>query len=124
MRAEGPGHIAGGLDAWRDGEFRSGDDQPPLARLLFALPLLDTNWRFETVAGEIEPIRPGPESWAWRARPVNVLPGFLLAGLLWTTARRRFSAGAANFALAPFVFSPALIAHVSVGPIDGVTTLL
>ena len=124
MTADEPEHIAAGLDAWRHGEFRSWDDQPPLARLLFALPLLDTNWRFETVAGEIEPIRPGPESWAWRARPVNVLLGFLLAGLLWTTARRRFSAGAANFALALFVFSPALIAHFSVAAIDGVATLL
>jgi len=124
MTADEPEHIAAGLDAWRHGEFRSWDDQPPLARLLFALPLLDTSWRFEAVAGEIEPIRPGPQSWAWRARPVNVLLGFLLAALLWTTARRRFSAGAANLALALFVFSPALIAHFSVAAIDGVATLL
>lgn len=40
-------HIIAGLEAWRFGEFERWHDQPPLARLLFAIPLLQTDWRYE-----------------------------------------------------------------------------
>ncbi len=36
-----PVHIAEGLNAWRYGRFEQYNDHPPLARLWFALPLLD-----------------------------------------------------------------------------------
>ena len=40
-----PEHICAGLDALRYGEFRSHDDQPPLGRMFFALPMLSTDWK-------------------------------------------------------------------------------
>src|SRR5215472_2357905 len=37
-----PVHIAEGLEAWRHGRFEQYNDHPPLARLLCALPLLNS----------------------------------------------------------------------------------
>ena len=42
---------------------------------------------------------------------------------LWFAARRLFSEGAANVALALFAFTPSLIAHFSVATTDGIGTL-
>jgi 4-amino-4-deoxy-L-arabinose transferase-like glycosyltransferase len=50
--------------------------------------------------------------------------GVLLAVLLWLTARRLFSEGAANFALAFFAFSPSLIANFSITCNDGALALI
>jgi hypothetical protein len=44
--------------------------------------------------------------------------------LLWFTARRLYSTGAANFVLLLFAFSPALIAHFSLATTDGVGALM
>ncbi len=68
-------------------------------------------------------IAPDPEALAWRARAMNVLLGLLLAWLVWRAADQLFSRGAANFALALFVFSPSLIAHFSIATTDGAATL-
>ena len=54
---------------------------------------------------------------------MNVLLGVLLACLVWRAADRLFSRSAANFALALFAFSPALIAHFSIATTDGAATL-
>lgn len=122
-----PVHIAEGLEAWRHGRFEQYNDHPPLARLLCAFPLRNERWQID-----IEPrsdgfrvtrIAPDPVALAWRARAVNVLLGLVLAGLVWWTAGRVFSEGAANFALALFVFSPAMIAHFSLATTDGAATL-
>ncbi|MGD1213932.1 MAG: glycosyltransferase family 39 protein [Terriglobales bacterium] len=43
-------HIIAGLDAWWFGEFERWHEHPPLARLLFALPLLGTDWKYENRA--------------------------------------------------------------------------
>jgi 4-amino-4-deoxy-L-arabinose transferase-like glycosyltransferase len=59
-----------------------------------------------------------------RGRAISVLLGIILALLLWTTARRMFSEGAANLALGLFAFSPALIAHYSLITTDGVGVLM
>lgn len=124
-----PVHIAEGLHAWRNRSFAMWNDHPPLARLWCTLPLLNSRFHLEVTPLEngdwqVADIGPDPESIAHRARYMNVVFGLLLACVLWITARRIFSLGAANFALALFAFSPALIAHYSVATTDGAATLL
>ena len=123
-----PVHIAEGLDAWRHGRFQQYNDHPPLARLWCALPLVGEKWQLEVQqlgnGLHVPRIAPDPESLAWRARSMNVVLGLALAIMLWTAARRSFSAGAANLALALYVFSPTVIANFSVVTTDGAATLL
>jgi hypothetical protein len=119
-----PEHIVAGLEAWHSGEFKHWHDQPPLVRLLFTLPLLNTDVRYRITENQVRPVAPEPEVWLYRTRPVNVLLGVALLLLLWTTARRLFSETTANFVLALAVLSPDLIAHFSVAAIDGVGCLL
>jgi hypothetical protein len=118
-----PEHIVAGLEAWRFGEFKHWHDQPPLGRLLFTLPLLNTNLTYQFSDNQVRPIAPAPEVWLYRPRSVNVLLGVVLLLLLWGTARRLFSEATANFVLALAVLSPELIAHFSVATIDGVGCL-
>ncbi|MCU1298210.1 MAG: hypothetical protein JWO91_2488 [Acidobacteriaceae bacterium] len=123
-----PVHIADGLDAWRHGRFEQYNDHPPLARLLCALPLIFDKWqiglqRFPN-GFHVNQISPDPVSLAWRARAVNVLLGLILGLLLWRVASRLLSRSAANFVLALFAFSPALIAHFSLATTDGAAVLL
>ncbi len=122
-----PVHIAEGLNAWRYGRFEQYNDHPPLARLWCALPLLDQKWQVDLEklpdSFRITRIAPDPEAMAWRARVMNMLLGLALAGVVWRVANGLFSATAANFALALFAFSPALIAHFSVAATDGAATL-
>lgn len=127
-----PVHLLAGLDAWHHGRFEQWNDQPPLGRLLVTSPLLlstSDTWRLDdrgpsganywTIS-----VQPDPVRLAWRTRPVNVALGLLLAAVLWITARRLFSEGAANLALALFACSPALIAHFSLATVDGFATLM
>jgi len=122
-----PVHIAEGLDAWRYGRFEQYNDHPPLARLWCTIPLLDQKWQvdIEQLADgfRVTRITPDPVSLAWRARGMNVLLGLGLAWLVWRAADRLFSWTAANFALALFAFSPALIAHFSIAATDGAASL-
>ncbi|MGA3082284.1 MAG: glycosyltransferase family 39 protein [Terracidiphilus sp.] len=118
-----PEHLVAGLEAWRFGEFKHWHDQPPLGRLLFTLPLLNTNWSYQLIDDQVHPVTPTPEVWLYRSRPVNVLLGVALLLLLWQTARRLFSAQTALFVLALGVLSPDLIAHFSLATIDGVGCL-
>jgi hypothetical protein len=122
-----PVHIAEGLNAWRYGRFEQYNDHPPLARLWCALPLLDQKWQVSIEqlpdSFRVTRIAPEPVSLAWRARVMNVLLGLVLAWLVWRAADRLFSRTAANFALALFAFSPALIAHFSIAATDGAATL-
>ncbi len=125
-------HIIAGLDAWRRGRFEQWNDQPPLGRLLLTAPLALTRpdrWQLENLGPSganfwTIAIRPDPLGLAWHTRPVNVALGLVLAVLLWATARRLFSEGAANLALALFACSPALIAHFSLATVDGLATVL
>jgi hypothetical protein len=122
-----PVHIAEGLNAWRYGRFEQYNDHPPLARLWFALPLLNPKWHVDLQklpdSFHVTRIAPSPEAIAWRARAMNVLLGLLLAWLVWRASGRLFSRRAANFALALFVFTPALVAHFSIAATDGAATL-
>jgi hypothetical protein len=118
-----PEHIVAGVDAWRFSEFERWHDQPPLARLLFSLPMLNQSVTYTTSNGGIHPVAPAPPVWQYRTRWVNVLLGIAMMMLLWNTARRLFSESAANFVLALAVLSPDLIAHFSLATIDGAGTL-
>jgi hypothetical protein len=118
-----PEHLVAGLEAWRFGEFKQWHDQPPLGRLLFALPLVNTDWKYQYINEQVRLVSPAPEVWLYRARPVNVLLGVLLLLLLWATARRLFSPATALFVLALAALSPDLIAHFSLATIDGVGCL-
>jgi hypothetical protein len=123
-----PVHIAEGLNGWRNQRFEQYNDHPPLARLWLSLPLLNPKWQVDVQklpdSFHITRIAPDPEALAWRARTMNVVLGLLLAWLVWRAADQLFSRGAANFALALFVFSPSLIAHFSIAATDGAATLL
>lgn len=114
-----PEHIVAGLEAWRFGEFEHWMDQPPLARLLFVLPMLNTDWKYSYPGQQVHPESPGPEVWLYRTRPVTVVLGVAFLLLLWSTARKLFSDDAAIFVLALAVLSPDLIAHFSLATIDG-----
>ncbi len=122
-----PVHIAEGLNAWRYGRFEQYNDHPPLARLWCTLPLIGPQWQVDVEplfdSFRVTRITPDPISLARRARAMNVLFGLLLAWLMWRAADRLFSRPAANFALALFAFSPALIAHFSIAATDGAATL-
>ncbi|HEY4580972.1 MAG TPA: glycosyltransferase family 39 protein [Candidatus Acidoferrales bacterium] len=121
-----PEHICAGLEALRYGEFRSHDDQPPLGRMFFALPMLSTDWKCVPAVNDTnaQPERPEPQTWALRARPMNLLLGLATALLLWWEARRMFSEAAANFALGLFVFLPQFVANFSLATMDGPGTLM
>ncbi len=122
-----PVHIAEGLDAWRYGRFEQYNDHPPLARLWCTLPLIGPKWQVGIQqlwdSFRVTCITPDPVSLARRARAMNVLLGLVLAWVVWRAADRLFSRTAANFALALFAFSPALIAHFSIAATDGAATL-
>ena len=122
-----PAHIIAGVDAWRHGRFEVWNDHPPLGRLWLTLAMmrLDSHyeWRQLPAGYRIEAMQPGPEEIAGRTRPMNTLLGVALGAALWFAARRLFSEGAANVALALFAFTPSLIAHYSVATTDGIGTL-
>ncbi len=123
-----PIHLLTGVEGWH-GRFNVWNDHPPLARMLFALPLLGHHFELQYTGkspGEIQVhgMKPGPVEVAWRTRPVNVLLGIVLGTLLWATARNLFSPNAANVALALFAVSPGMIAHFSVATTDGAGILM
>jgi len=120
-----PHHIKAGMEMWRLGRFEFMDGHPSLPRLWQSLPLLDARFQVEQVDETVATgFRPSPEAIARRARLMQVLLGVLLGWLVWSAARRFHSEGAANFALALFTFSPALIAHFSVATTDAAGVLM
>lgn len=118
-----PEHIVAGLEAWQFGEFKQWHDQPPLARLLFTIPMLKSDWSYRYTEVQVRPVTPAPEAWLWPTRSVSVISGVILLLLIWATARRLFSEQAANITLAFAVLSPDLIAHFSLATIDGIGCL-
>ncbi len=123
-----PFHLLAGLEAWRYGRFEQSVDHPPLGHLLPTLPVARGDWNITFHEGSrgwsVQSITPDPVALANCSRPVNVVLGILLGLLLWITARRLFSVGAANVAISLFAFSPSLIAHFSVVTTDGICTLM
>jgi hypothetical protein len=123
-----PWHLVAGLEAWRYGRFQDALDHPPLGHLLPTLLAARGDWTITlgdaSQEGKVQSITPDPVGLANRTRPVNIVLGVLLGVLLWGTARRFFSEGAANVAIALFAFSPSLIAHFSLVTTDGICTLM
>jgi hypothetical protein len=119
-------HIVAGTEAWRFNRFERWNDHPPLVFLLSTLPVLAVNGSISVGydVRYVDGISPSPEVLAWSARIVIVGLGILLGVLVWLAARRLFSEGAANFALALYAFSPALIANFSISCNDGATALV
>jgi len=123
-----PGHIYAGLEAWQHGRFEMWVDHPPLGRYWLTLPLLRAHVEIvqesrDDLRYRVVDMQPGPEWLAWHTRPMSTLLGIALGLTLWFAARRLFSEGAANVALALFVFTPSLIAHFSLATTDGVGAL-
>jgi hypothetical protein len=121
-----PEHIVAGLDMWQNKQFENLDlnGHPPLARLLFSLPLLGEHVTYtRSELGGIHPVTPAPSVWQVRGRSMNVVLGVAFLILLWNTARHLFSEAAANFVLALAVLSPDLVAHFSLATTDGASTL-
>ena len=127
MTYDEPAHIIAGVDAWRHGRFEHWNDHPPLGRLWLTLPIrgLDSQfmWSQLPTGYRVESMQPVPEDLAARTRPMNTLLAIFLGLALWFAARRLFSEGAANVALALFAFTPSLIANFSVATTDGIGTL-
>jgi 4-amino-4-deoxy-L-arabinose transferase-like glycosyltransferase len=122
-----PAHIIAGADAWQHARFERWNDHPPLGRLWLTLLLARTPVDYTLQLWDhdlrITTIHPGPEWLANQTRPMNTLLGIALGIALWFTARRMFSQGAANVALALFAFTPSLLAHFSVATTDGIGAL-
>jgi len=122
-----PGHIIAGLEAWQHGRFETWTDHPPLGRFWLMLPIARAHVEItqQPLARGylVTAMQPGPEWLAWHTRPMNTLLGVALGLTLWFAARRLFSEGAANIALALFAFTPSLIANFSVTTTDGIGAL-
>ncbi|MGZ4821456.1 MAG: glycosyltransferase family 39 protein, partial [Terriglobales bacterium] len=120
-----PLNIVAGLAHWH-GNPSVADDNPPAARLLCSVLLLGS--RSGRIIAADPDFDPGfgldPYDVAWRTRSMNVLLGIALGIALWCAAKRLFSLGAANFALALYAFSPPVIAHFSIVGTDGIAALM
>src|SRR3954462_5638766 len=120
LTCDGPAHMVAGLEALRYNKFEFLNDQPPLARVMFAAPLLLQNTQiywYEWL--QVRATSPSPETIAWTGRPVNVLLGLILGIALWRTARKWFSESPANFPPVLFSFSPGEIGQFPVLAVDG-----
>ncbi len=122
-----PGHMIAGLEAWQHGRFEMWTDHPPLGRFWLMLPIARAHVEITQQPFArgyvVTAMQPGPEWLAWHTRPMNTLLGVALGLTLWFAARRLFSEGAANVALALFAFTPSLIANFSVTTTDGIGAL-
>ncbi|WP_157439679.1 ArnT family glycosyltransferase [Terracidiphilus gabretensis] len=118
-----PEHLVAGLEAWKFGEFKHWHDQPPLPRMLFALPLLGTDWKYHIADDQVRLDKPAAEVWLNRSRWINTLLGLILLLLVWSTACRLFGETAGLFALGLAAVSPDLVAHFSMDTMDGPATL-
>ena len=126
------GHLAFGYANIKAGDYRFGVDHPPLARMLFALPLLGLGavppspGPSTTVVNlGIEPlpqifgigydflyhnsVSPDALLWAGRGAAICLTLSFGILLAWWT--RRRFGAAAALTALALYCLDPNIIAH-------------
>ena len=115
-----PVHIAAGQEWWR-GDYALDTTHPPLARLLFALPLIGYPApRTDNIveAGNELLYHGDYEKTLARARIGNLV--FLTAGVVGVAAwaRRRFSRGVAIFAAAIFAGIPSVLGHAGVATTD------
>ena len=127
MTFDEPIHTYTGLELWRTGGFEHWIEQPPLGRILLALPITGKQFQMKIQDADawfyVVGIRPGPQNFIAGPRMMNIMLGVLLGILVWFAVRRLYGGGAAGFALALFAFSPQLIAHFSVATTDGIGVL-
>ncbi len=119
LTVDEPLHVFAGLVGWREHKFEYSIEHPPLLRLWMTLPLAKRGPMPVVVEDDNVTRLPDPVGLAWRTRIPILLLGMILGVLLWRAARRLWSEGAANLALALFAFSPSLIAHFSLATTDG-----
>jgi len=85
-----PAHIVAGVEAWQQGRFEHWNDHPPLGRLWLTIPLIGTHtdfkWSTLNNGFLFTVMTPGPETLAWRSRPMNTLLGLALGLSLWLAA--------------------------------------
>jgi hypothetical protein len=126
-----PIYVASGLMHAR-GDFRVNRDQPPLAKLLAALPLLPMQPRVP------EPPDADSEAWSYRvihtenrhrplvpvARLPAVVASTLLGLVVWSWGRAAAGPRAALVALAVVAFQPALLAHGHLATTDAIAALM
>ena len=119
-----PEDLIAGLEAWHFGEFQQWPGHPPLGRMLFALPLLHTDWRYH-----LEAIRTGPPRFPCAGGVALSLASCRRSlrssdvALARATARKLFSETTANFVLALAALSPELVANFSLAVSDGLGCL-
>jgi len=126
-----PMHVAAGAALWRTGDPRLDGNNPPLAKLLVAAPLMfrDLEFPWETrewkgafhyAFGERFLYFSGndADSILFAARMVNVGLSCFLALALWAWTRRRWGEGAALLTLTFYCLSPTLLAHASLATND------
>ena len=113
-------HLPVGLHLLSSGDFRVDPINPPLPRMLFALPLLasdavlpdgarEGHWRF---AGAFMQANFFPYHRLFtRARAVAIGVALLLGGLVYLWARDLYGSSAGLIALVLFCFSPSMLAH-------------
>ncbi len=120
-----PGHLAAGLSHWRFGRFDAYSVNPPLVRLLAAMPILlagaETNWsaleqgakRPEFILGEDFVAANGERSeWLFVLARWACIPLVLLGGYLcFSSARALYGTVAGMLALALWSFCPNIIGH-------------
>ena len=127
-----PIYVASGLLHVR-GDFRTNRDQPPLAKLVAALPLVP-------LVPRVPEPPPGADAEAWsygvihgenRALPLVPLarlPAVVASGLLglvvWSWGRAAAGPRAALGALAVTAFQPALLAHGHLATTDAIAALM
>ncbi|MEZ5402897.1 MAG: glycosyltransferase family 39 protein [Bryobacteraceae bacterium] len=117
-------HIAAGMSYWATGDYRLNLEHPPLAKLLFVIPLMAAGLRFDTANPHwtqpdqvalgrdfLYRSRLSADTILSLARSVTIAFTVLLGAAIawWTT--RRYGANAALFALAVFALDPTVIAH-------------
>lgn len=120
-------HLPVGLQMWRSGDLRSDPMNPPLARMILALPLL-----FQKIDLHVEPdfshwdvgYRFMQENAAnyqrifVSARAVTILEGVLLGLLVFAWGRRLYGVGAGLIALFLYSLSPSMLAHSHLATLD------
>jgi hypothetical protein len=124
-------HVPAGCAYWRHGQFALYAKNPPLHKMLMALPVLASG--AETPRAELEPMNWAPWIYGYRfmsenfdryltlffrARIVSVLAGLLTALVLFCWARQLCGTRAAAIAAALFLLDPNVLAHSHLGTVD------
>ena len=134
-----PGHLVAGISHWRFGRFELYRVNPPLVRMIAALPVMaagaETDWRgFEEdpgarpvfgMGGRFLAVNGERSFWLFTIARWACIPFSLLGGYVcFRWARELYGEPAGILALALWCFSPNIIAHGSlITPDSGATAL-